>query len=83
LLAVARFLLLGHDALVMLGKLKIGFLENAIAAGLGVTSILLVLFQHLLGRTADFDIRADGFEVPVGIIEIVLIIAACPAVAPA
>jgi hypothetical protein len=73
LLAVPRFLLLGDDALIVFGKLIIGFRQNAVAAGLGVARILLVLFEHLLGRPTDFHIRTDRLEVPVWIVEIILV----------
>ncbi|MEZ5967617.1 MAG: hypothetical protein R3C00_00950 [Hyphomonas sp.] len=54
LLAVTRFLLLGNDALVMFGKLKIGFRQDTVAAGLGIPGVLQVFFGPAAPIHADF-----------------------------
>jgi hypothetical protein len=79
----ARFILFRHNALIVFRILEIGFGKDPVAAGMGVTRVLLVLFEHLLGRTADLHIRADTLEVAVGIVEGVLLIAAWAPVATA
>lgn len=57
-----------HDAIIVLGVLKVVLILDAVAARLGVTRVLRVLLINLSSRSPDLDVRTIAFERTVTVI---------------
>jgi hypothetical protein len=58
-----------QDAKIVFGVLLVAFSQHPVAGGQRVPGELLILFEHMLSRTADFDaIRSIGLERPVRVV---------------